>query len=280
MTAAARLQLARVPFVDLPDWAGDALEDWLGGLLAEETAPLDLGAVVAADLSQLTWTAEGPTSEVARRSQAWWGDILKVDGASAELIATASRLGAERAGTWITCGPAGMDTGWCVLGAVALDEALGLTDAVLAPAVATWAKHSGAGTATRLGRSLADGNRVWDIEVPLPGDTAEAQMEAFLRLAGELDVDPPSLDALAAVTTPEAGGLSAALALSATGLTKLGVVTERAGTRLLIAACRALELDSDESLAAVEGILSVEGPDRLEVHQRGAGLDARYRVSE
>ena len=269
------------------------MHQWMGEMLSPVTffweTAVEFGVSLSADLRRLTWRVTDTSEDFIPRL----ADYFEKAGVSEREMDRIARMGEAiqptRLGAWFEVLDAAFNAGWVFPVDLPFTQALACTEFSQArDQLAAWAEQHQVTTCTRLGRAVGAGNPYTELQLRLPGEDIEQQMEVGSSAFSALQV--PQLPAAAWVALRDLGrpslttqsGLSLSVWLSATGVVKTGLLVTCPSTRFVIQLCRAASLKPDETLAAFEGALDVTGPAYVEGQQmsHGFGVECHYTLKE
>jgi hypothetical protein len=278
-----RLQLTQFNFPLVQPPYDQELDEWLASLPSpldpvEETR-LEFGVSVTANADRLTWRAAGTPDEFIPRL----GDYFHERGVSGQEMERISQAGAaiqpDTLGSWVEAGEQGFDAGWYFPVNVPLTQALEVAGSQAGEALGAWAEESGVHTCTRLGRSVGTGHPFTELVLPLPAGDVEEQVYTGLRAFTALGIPPLPDEALGPLLFQAGERVALSVWLSATGVAKAGLLAAHPPTLLMLDLVQVAGVNDFEPLAALEGLLGVEGPEWIECQQRatGFGVELHYR---
>ena len=279
-----RLQFARLGIpASFPPHDRD-LHDWLDSQpwAATIAGAVEFYASLAADLNRLRWAAAGETSAFLPAVERYFRDLEADSTAVEQFTGTIAQLAPPRIGSWIEVTPDYKNAGWFVPDKLSLARARRLAGYSAAnTTLGAWAARHGVTTCAWAGRGVGVGNPATEFRMPLPPGNDEQQVLAALNLFTGLGVPAPPDRALGALLNLEQHGFEVALSLSATGLTKVGLLVARPSLPLIIELGRTAAVHDFDIVAAFQGMLGVSGPEYAEYHYRskGFGLELHYRVT-
>lgn len=278
--AALRLQGAlgglRLP----PDAAFDAapLHEWLARMImpVEGTAGAVSATKLAASLDLhsggLTWRVSDPFPDIVLKLGAELAE-MEADPAQVEQFTRLTdQLQPQRLTGWLRADGRTLEAGWSI------EERLDLTGL---PDLSGLANQNIAHCLSLEG-SFSPGNPYLGVQFPLPGRTADAQLDQALDLFDSFQLGGPPDDALAALRHYSPGVWLATIRLTAAGVSRIGIAVQRPSTQavLRLRQIHDIGLVSMQELAAFEGALGAKGATAVESVQLsdGYGLTLHYDI--
>ncbi len=271
----------------------EAMHRWMGEMLSPVTffwkTAVEFGVSLSADLRRLTWRVTDTPEDFIPRLADYFE---KADISEREMDRIAhigEVIQPSRLGAWFEVLDTTFNAGWVFPVDIPFAQALTYTESSQArDQLAAWAEQHEVTTCTRLGRAVGAGNPYTELQLRLPGEEIEQQIEVGSSAFSALQVPQPPAAAWVALrnwgnssltTQP---GMSLSIWLSATGVVKVGLLVTCPSTRFVIQLCRAASLKPGETLAAFEGALDVKGPAHIEGQQlsHGFGVECHYTLKE
>jgi hypothetical protein len=269
--AALRLQGALGALRLPPEVAFDAapLHEWLARMIlpVEATVTAVAATQLAASLDLhsggLTWRVSDPFPDMVLKLGAELA-TMEADPAQVERFTRLTdQLQPERLTGWLRADGRTLEAGWSIeepLDLTGLEDLSGLASHNIA--------HS-----LSLEGSFSPGNPYLGVQFPLPGATADAQLDQALDLFDSFQLGGPPDDALAALRHYCPGKWLATIRLTTAGVSRIGVAVRRPSTRSVLHLRKIHDagLVSAQELAAFEGALGARGAAALESVELGGG---------
>jgi hypothetical protein len=279
--AALRLQGAlgglRLP----PEVAFDAapLHEWLARMiLPVEMTAAAVSAAAATKLAAsldlhsggLTWRVSDPFPDMVLKLGAELATMAADPAQVEQFSRLTDQLQPERLTGWLRANGRTLEAGWSIeepLDLTGLRDLSGLANQNIAHCLS-------------LEGSFSPGNPYLGVQFPLPGTTADAQLDYALDLFDSFQLGGPPDDALAALRHYCPGKWLATIRLTAAGVSRIGIAVRRPSTKIVLRLRKIHDagLVSAQELAAFEGALGAVGATAVESVQLsdGYGLTLHY----
>jgi hypothetical protein len=221
-------------------------------------ADLRFGASTDAAMVTTTWRISAGVDRIRPGLEAYFGDFGAQPGEAAFLDATLEMLAAQRAGIWIEMGNDTIDTGWF------FDEPFPVTRVFaiahsggglseLGERALAWTERHGVTRTEYVTRSLAAKTPYHDIFLEAPS------IKAALELLTVYDLPEPNVLVDDALRRGSADGVGVSVRVTATGVTRVGVLARRPSTDAVLSLIRTRDEKDAQLLAVFEGALGVDG---------------------
>jgi hypothetical protein len=266
----------------------DDLHGWLGRMILPVDSSEEIQTELAVSLGlhdgALTWTVVDPLADMLLKL----GDELAempVDPVQmAQFTQVTDTLQPKALGAWLRMSGPYLEAGWSISETVSLQKALAFAaDTEDTRRLQTWTAAQGVVDCHYVEGSFSPGNPYLALHFPLPGQTADAQLDHALSLFESLQLGGPPDDALSALLHYSAGGWLATVWLTATSVSRLGIVLQQPSTRAVLHLCQIhhISLVTAAELAAFEGALGVDGATSVESVEvaGGYGMSLHYTLS-
>jgi hypothetical protein len=264
----------------------DDLHGWLGRMILPVDSSSGIQTQLAVSMGlhdgALTWFVIDSLADMLLKL----GDELAempVDPAQmAQFTQITDALLPRELGAWLRMSGPYLEAGWSISETVPLQKALSFAaDTRDARQLQAWTAAQGVVDCHYLEGSFSPGNPYLTLHFPLPGDTADAQLDHALSLFDSLQLGGPPDDALSALLHYSAGGWLATVSLTAKSVSCIGIVLQQPSTRtvLHLSKIHDVSLVTSAELAAFEGALGVDGATSVESVEvaGGHGLSLHYR---
>jgi hypothetical protein len=266
----------------------DDLHGWLGRMILPVDSSEEIQTELAVSLGlhdgALTWTVVDPLADMLLKL----GDELAempVDPAQmAQFTQIADALQPKALGAWLRMSGPYLEAGWSISETVSLQKALAFAaDTEDTRRLQAWTAAQGVVDCHYVEGSFSPGNPYLALHFPLPGETADTQLDHALSLFESIQLGGPPDDALSALLHYGSGGWLATVWLTATSVSRLGIVLQQPSTRAVLHLCQIhhISLVTTAELAAFEGALGVDGATSVETVEvaGGYGMLLHYTLS-
>jgi len=266
----------------------DDLHGWLGRMILPVDSSAGIQTQLAASLGLhdggLTWFVVDPLADMLLKL----GDELAempVDPAQMERFTQMTdALQPERLGAWLRMSGPYLESGWSISETVPLQKALSFAaDTEDTRRLQAWTAAQGVVDCHYVEGSFSPGNPYLALHFPLPGETADVQLDHALSLFESLQLGGPPDDALSALLHYNSGGWLATVWLTAKSVSRMGIVLQDPSTRavLHLSKIHNVSLVTTAELAAFEGALGVDGATSVETVEiaGGHGMSLHYTLS-
>jgi hypothetical protein len=238
----------------------DELARWMEMVTPTEdgapTADVRYGASTDVAMVKTRWRISAGVERMRPGLEVYFGDFGAEPGEAAFLDATLEMLGAQRAGIWIAMANDAIDTGWFfdepfpITRVFAIAHSGGGLSETGEKALA-WAERHGVTRTEYVTRSLAGKTPCHDIFLEAPS------IKAAFELLTVYELPEPNVLVDDALRRGSVDGVGVSLLVTATGVTRVGVLARRPSADAVLSLIRTRDEKDAALLAAFEGALGV-----------------------
>ncbi len=279
-----QVSLSQLPVVE--EWMDIHLDRWLEHMPMPPEMPDGHGvstlAMIGSDLRRLVWGAWGDPRGFVPKMSAYFRlcNIAKSDEAILDQIGTAFEP--QLVGSWVGVWGGKVVTGWHFWDPhdfATLEPLFGTHEAKFQ--IKKWVTDHGVTRFQRFTQSIGD-DSFSEIELPVPGDSLEAQVDAVSAAFSHFTGAPLAAEALAVLREDAAPGLAIAARIRGGAIVRVGALvpglTIDGARRLAVAS----SVKFDDALDRIINTMSAEGLARVEYGRAGehAGVDLYVEPTE